>query len=133
LDLELELAAPVDEGGLGDVQLGHEPGIGPALGPEFDELLNRFLIFHVPFRGPSGRSRWDYPSGPLPFESAKRGQTDVIKRLHCPRTQVRGPIVAGIQRNLRIQWIQWSDGIDRWMDSMDAEDSQGSELMVKCY
>src|SRR6516225_1491213 len=24
LDLELELAAPVDEGGLGDIQLGHE-------------------------------------------------------------------------------------------------------------
>ena len=56
LDLELELAAPVNEGGLGDIQLGHKPGIGPALGPEFDELLNRFLIFHVAFRGPSGRS-----------------------------------------------------------------------------
>ena len=26
LDLELKLAAPVDEGGLGDIQLGHEPG-----------------------------------------------------------------------------------------------------------
>jgi hypothetical protein len=59
LDLELELATPIDEGGLGDVQLGHEPGISPALGAEFDELLHRFLIFHVTFRGPNGESRWD--------------------------------------------------------------------------
>ena len=71
LDLELELAAPVNKSGLGDIQLGHEPGISPALGAEFDELLNRFLIFHVTFRGPSGRSQLDYPSGPVPFESAE--------------------------------------------------------------
>ncbi len=46
LDLELMFAAPRDEGGLGDIQLGHEAGEGPSLGAEFDESLNGILIFH---------------------------------------------------------------------------------------
>ena len=50
LDLKLMFPAPPDEGGFGDIQLGHEPGVGPPLGAEFDETLNGFLVVHI---GPS--------------------------------------------------------------------------------
>ncbi len=47
LDLELVLAAPVDEGGLGDVQLGSDSSEGPPLRAEFDKPLDNLVVVHT--------------------------------------------------------------------------------------
>jgi hypothetical protein len=47
VDLELMFATPGDEGGLGDVEVGHEARIGPALGAEFDETIYGLLFVHI--------------------------------------------------------------------------------------
>jgi hypothetical protein len=116
LDLELELAAPVNEGGLGDIQLGHKPGIGPALGPEFDELLNRFLIFHVTFRSPRTVTNATIRADCCRLRAPKRSQTDVVKPITLSKDS--GPWTHSFKDsvNLGIQWIQWFDG---WIDLKD--------------
>ena len=45
-DFELMLAAPLDEGGFGDVQFGGDAIKAPALRAHEDEAGNRFLIVH---------------------------------------------------------------------------------------
>ncbi len=47
LDLELVLATPSDEGGLGDVEFRHEAGKGPALRAEFDKTLDGLVVVHT--------------------------------------------------------------------------------------
>lgn len=51
LDLELMFAAPSNEGGPGDIQLGGEPREGPTLRAELDKPLDRFFVVHLTFRG----------------------------------------------------------------------------------
>jgi len=46
LDLELVLAAPGNERGFGDVEFGHEARVAPALGAQFDESLDGFVVVH---------------------------------------------------------------------------------------
>jgi hypothetical protein len=43
VDLEAELAAPLDEGAFGNAELGSDPGIGPILCAAFNEFLLCFL------------------------------------------------------------------------------------------
>ena len=64
-------SAPVDEGWFGDIEFGHEPQVSPTLGAERNDFLNRFLIFHLTFPGPSKRPGLAYPHGPLPFGAAE--------------------------------------------------------------
>jgi hypothetical protein len=47
IDSVLVLAAPSDEGGLGDIELGGNIGEDPALNAEFDEALNSFIVVHI--------------------------------------------------------------------------------------
>ena len=47
VNLELELAPPVDERAFADLQLLGDAGVTAAPHPEFDELRLRFLIMHV--------------------------------------------------------------------------------------
>ena len=47
---EGELAAPLGEGAFGDAEFGGDADEAPALGPELDKFLNRFLIFHLTFQ-----------------------------------------------------------------------------------
>ena len=46
LDLELVLAAPVDEGGFGDVEFGLQARIGPTAGAEFDKTTDGLWCVH---------------------------------------------------------------------------------------
>ena len=55
LDLELVFTAPGNERGFGDVELGHEAGIAPALGAQFNETLNGLFFVHS---GPFRSSQW---------------------------------------------------------------------------
>jgi len=81
LDLELVFAAPGDERGFSDVEFNHEPGIGPALGTEFNETLDSLWRMHkqtaflwnlkqAPRRANEGaavevRERWKISGGPV--------------------------------------------------------------------
>jgi hypothetical protein len=50
LDVELVLAAPVNEGGFGDLEFCRDAVEGPTLSPEMDEAGDCILIFHnMPF------------------------------------------------------------------------------------
>ena len=46
LNLELVFAAPGNESGLGDVEFGHQPCIGPAAGAQFDKALDGIVVVH---------------------------------------------------------------------------------------
>jgi len=48
LDFETELAAPFDEGALGDAEFGGDANQTPALGAAFDEFLTYFWRMHAP-------------------------------------------------------------------------------------
>ena len=51
LDKMLVLAAPEDEGAFGDAELVGDALEADTLGAQLDELLNRFLIFHLSLSG----------------------------------------------------------------------------------
>ena len=51
LDLELMFAAPRDERGFGNIEFGHEAGIGPALRAQFDETMNDSFVGHTVLSG----------------------------------------------------------------------------------
>ena len=46
-DLELVFAAPGNEGGLGDVEFGHQARISPAAGAQFYEALDGLFVVHT--------------------------------------------------------------------------------------
>jgi len=46
LNLELVFPAPGNERGLGDIEFGHEARVAPALGAQFDEALDGFVVVH---------------------------------------------------------------------------------------
>ena len=64
LDRELVFTAPRNQGGLGDIELGQEARIAPALGAQFNEPLNSGIVVHIVLSG-SG------PDGPT-IQSATR-------------------------------------------------------------
>ena len=47
LNLELVLAAPVNERGSGDVEFDHQAGVNPALGAELNESLDDLWCMHT--------------------------------------------------------------------------------------
>jgi len=47
LNLELVLAAPVNERGSGDAEFGHQAGVSPALGAKLDETLDNLWCMHT--------------------------------------------------------------------------------------
>jgi hypothetical protein len=55
LDEVLVAAAPGDEGAFGDAELGGDASEAQALGTEFDELLNGFVVGHIIV---AKRSKW---------------------------------------------------------------------------
>ncbi len=57
LDGELVVAAPGDEGGLGDAELLGDAGEGESLSPQLDELLDGVFIFHACILRPGPRKR----------------------------------------------------------------------------
>ncbi len=68
LDLELMFAAPGNECGFGDIEFDHEPGVGPALGTEFDETLDSLWRMHI---------RTIFPAEPVKDRPLRSGRDEI--------------------------------------------------------
>jgi hypothetical protein len=93
-----ELAVPLDEGAMGDVDVGGDAREAEAFGAEFGELIFNFIRMHVAIFAWVGAKdqtlHWLYWLYWLFFGKKRKlgkQKAEIRDGVHCPRSTVHGP------------------------------------------